>query len=122
MDRSIGITEYDSKGNEISRRSLRLVDPADTAADRLEAQGASRTGRITACDSTAGIGPFFKAVFDSRTGTWPFAFVWVRETDDPWHSGWGPALRFGDRTYVVGVWRRTERSTVFAVKFNVRPV
>jgi hypothetical protein len=108
MDRSFDFIEYDDSGSIIHRSTRPLIDPADTASDQLVALGASRTGRLEYLDATKGWGPFLWAAFRQRTGPWPLAMVWIRETEPPWRIGFGLALRRADRTYVVGLGRRTD--------------
>lgn len=108
MDRACEIVEYGPDGVEILRDTHVLVDPAIAAADALEQFGASRTGALPYVDRTSAWGPFIRARFEQRTGPSPMAFVWIRETEPPWRSGWGVALRWRAHTTVYGLARRSE--------------
>jgi hypothetical protein len=107
MNRYCEVIEYASDGVVLDQAEIQLIDPADTAAERLEDETGSRTGRRAYVDVTKGRGPLVWGRFDGRTGPWPVAFVWLRETDEPWRSAWGLAVRTRRSTFVAGIGRHS---------------
>lgn len=108
MDDYCEVIEYGPEGQVLSQGEVELVDRARRAGDLLEAATGARTGRLAYEDITHGRGPFVWGRFRGRTGPWPLAIVWLRETEEPWRIAWGLALRGRKSTYVAALGRRSD--------------